>query len=142
MSGKWKNSIQREIVGTWKLVRAESRADESQKWSPDFGEPTSGYFFYDVNGYTSVQIMTNPPQPKYSTSSPSADEALQIFNNYISYYGTYTLDEDGKTVTCHVEGALDPNQVGTEQPRPCEIKGNRLIIGDQKTWIRVLERVA
>ena len=142
MSKVWSNSLQRRIVGTWRLIRAESRENENTPWTPDFGEPTSGYFFYDVNGFTSVQIMVNPPQPKYSGDYPGADEALAIFKNYINYYGTYTLDEDGRTVTCQVEGALDPNQVGTDQPRPCEIKGDRLIIGDQTTWIRVLERVS
>lgn len=143
MKKNWKNNIQRKIVGTWKLIKAESRNTEQDPWTPDFGQPLSGYFFYDVNGYNSVQIMSNPPQPTYDPNQgPSAGEALAIFNNYINYYGTYTLSEDGKTVTCHVEGAMDPNQVGTDQARPCEIKGNTLLIGDQKTYIRVLERVS
>ncbi len=29
----------------------------------------------------------------------------------------------------------------TDQPRPFILKGDTLIIGDQKTWKRVLERV-
>lgn len=142
MSEEWKNSLQRQIVGTWRLIEAKDRDSENDPWTHTFGEPLSGYFMYDANGYNSVQIMTNPPQPKYTTDYPTADEALNIFKNYINYYGTYTLDEDGRTVTCQVEGALDPNQVGTAQARPCEIKGNKLIIGDQITYIRVLERIS
>ncbi len=144
MSEGCKNSLQRRIVGTWKLIEARDLDTESGKWTPTFGKPgtLSGYFMYDVNGFTSVQIMTTPPQPKYKSDYPTAEEALEIFKNYINYYGTYTLSEDGRTITCHVEGALDPNQVGTDQPRPCEIKDNQLIIGDQTTYIRILERVS
>lgn len=81
--------MQRNIVGTWKLIRAESRNTEHDPWTPDFGLPLSGYFFYDVNGYNSVQIMSNPPQPTYDPDKgPGANEALVIFNNYINYYGT------------------------------------------------------
>jgi hypothetical protein len=43
--------------------------------------------------------------------SPTPDEALAIFNSYIAYYGSYTVDS--ANITVQVEGALDPSQVGT-----------------------------
>jgi hypothetical protein len=83
--------------------------------------------------------MTTPPQTIKTPDSPTPTEALAIFNGYIAYYGTYTIDL--KNITVNVEGALDPSQVGTQQARPYELIGDTLIIGDQVTYIRTLKRV-
>ena len=36
----------------------------------------------------------------------------------ISYFGTYEVDEAGKTLTYKIEGASFPNWNGTDQKRP------------------------
>ena len=71
--------------------------------------------------------------------SPTPAEALKIFNGYIAYYGTYTVDQTN--ITVQVEGAWDPSQVGSSQARPYQLKGDSLIIGDQVTYKRLLKRV-
>ncbi len=132
-------SLQRQLTGTWKLVSAEDKDPNTGKWKKyTFGNPPSGYFIYDATGHASVQIMTTPPVKIATPDSPTPDEALEIFNGYIAYYGTYTVDESN--ISVQVEGALDPTQVGSNQVRPYELKGDRLIIGDQKTYKRVLKR--
>lgn len=133
-------NLKAELVGTWRLISAEDFDSQTGKWVPyTFGNPPSGYFFYDATGHASIQIMTTPPQQIATPDSPTPDEALAIFNNYIAYYGTYTVDE--KNIYHQVEGAWDPSQVGTVQTRPYELSGDQLIIGDQVTYKRVLERV-
>ena len=132
--------FQAKIVGTWRLISAEDFDSQTGEWIPyTFGNPPCGYFFYDATGYVSVQIMTTPPQQIATPDSPTPDEALAIFNNYIAYFGTYTVD--AANIYQQVEGALDPSQVGTVQTRPYELSGDQLIIGDQVTYKRVLERV-
>jgi hypothetical protein len=129
-----------QIVGTWKLMSAEDRSSPDVPWVPyTFGNPPSGYFIYDATGYASIQIMTVPPQTIATPDSPTPAEALAIFNGYIAYYGTYTIDETN--ITVEVEGAWDPSQVGTAQPRPYQLVGDTLIIGDQITYKRTLQRV-
>ncbi len=131
---------QTNLVGTWRLISAEDFDAATGKWIPyTFGNPPSGYFFYDATGHASIQIMTTPPQQIATPDSPTPDEALAIFNGYIAYYGTYTVDENN--IYHQVEGAWDPSQVGSVQTRPYQLSGNQLIIGDQKTYKRVLERV-
>jgi hypothetical protein len=133
-------SLQAKLVGTWRLISAEDFDSQTGKWVPyTFGNPPSGYFFYDATGHASIQIMTTPPQQIATPDSPTPDEALAIFNNYIAYYGTYTVDE--KNIYHQLEGAWDPSQVGTVQTRPYELSGDQLVIGDQVTYKRVLERV-
>lgn len=133
-------SLQKQLAGTWRLISAEDKDPKTGKWIPyTFGNPPSGYFIYDATGHASIQIMTTPPQQIATPDSPTPTEALAIFNGYIAYYGTYTVDE--ANITVQVEGAWDPSQVGTSQARPYELTGNRLIIGDQVTYKRTLERV-
>lgn len=145
MSSKIKKpsqSLQKQLVGTWRLISAEDRASPSDPWIPyTFGNPPSGYFIYDATGHASIQIMTTPPQKvaEPEPDSPTPDEALAIFNGYIAYYGTYTVDP--VNITVQVEGAWDPRQVGSAQARPYELKGDSLIIGDQVTYQRLLYRV-
>lgn len=133
-------SLKKKLVGTWRLVSAEDFDPETGKWVPyTFGNPPSGYFVYDATGHASIQIMTTPPVKLAKPDTPTPQEALEVFNNYIAYYGTYTAD--AANISVEVEGAWDPSQVGTAQVRPYELKGDRLIIGDQKTYRRTLERV-
>ena len=133
-------SLQKQLVGTWRLISAEDRSSPTDPWIPyTFGNPPSGYFIYDATGHASIQIMTTPPQKIATPDSPTPDEALAIFNNYIAYYGTYTVDETN--ITVQVEGAWDPSQVGTPQARPYQLQGDTLIIGDQITYQRTLKRV-
>lgn len=133
-------SLQKQVVGTWKLISAEDRASSTDPWIPyTFGNPPSGYFIYDATGHASIQIMTTPPQKIATPDSPTPAEALAIFNGYIAYYGTYTVD--AKNITVQVEGAWDPSQVGSSQARPYQVKGDKLIIGDQVTYKRTLKRM-
>ena len=127
------------LVGTWKLVSADNFIDG--KWKPySFGNPPSGYFIYDSNGHVSVQIMFTPPVKLAKADAPTPAEALAIFNRYIAYYGTWSVE--GNILHQQVEGGLDPSQVGTDQPRPFELKdADTLIIGDQVTYRRTLKRV-
>jgi lipocalin-like protein len=130
---------QNGVIGTWNLISAEDKDPNTGKWKKyTFGNPPSGYFIYDATGHASIQIMTTPPVNIATPDSPTPDEALEIFNNYIAYYGTYTVDETN--ITVHVEGAWDPSQVGTDQVRPYQLRGDELIIGDQVTYKRVLKR--
>jgi hypothetical protein len=132
-------ALQKRLTGTGKLMSAEDKDPNTGKWKKyTFGNPPSGYFIYDDTGHASIQIMTTPPVKIATPDSPTPAEALEIFNGYIAYYGTYTVDS--ANITVQVEGAWDPSQVGTAQARPYELLGDRLIIGDQKTYKRVLKR--
>jgi hypothetical protein len=131
--------LRAQLVGTWRLMSAEDLVNG--QWVPyTFGNPPSGYFIYAASGYASVQIMTTPPVQIASPDNPTPDEALQIFNGFISYYGPWTIDDTYITVTA--EGDLDPSQVGKAQQRPYTLSGDTLTIGSEAAgYIRTLQRV-
>ena len=134
------------LIGTWRLVEFAD-LDKQGNWTYQFGEHPRGYFVYDPTGHVHIQIMKVPPLAPFPEQNwdegkaPTAEHALAAYNGYVAYFGTYTVDEARHVVTHHVEGSLSPDYTGTDQPRPYTLQGDRLEIGDGKTWRRVLERV-
>ena len=134
------------LIGTWRLIEF-SDLDNDGKWQHRFGERPLGYFVYDATGHVHIQIMKVPPLPRFPEAStvhgtpPSAEHALAAYAAYVAYFGTYTVDAKKHVVTHHVEGSLAPDFTATNQPRPFKLEGDRLEIGDGKTWRRVLERL-
>jgi hypothetical protein len=134
------------LIGTWRLVEFAD-LDKDGNWQHRFGEPPRGYFVYDTTGHVHIQIMKVPPLAAFPEANiaigrpPSAEQALAAYSAYVAYFGTYTVDATKGVVTHHVEGSLAPEFTNTDQPRPFKLEGDRLEIGDGKTWRRGLERV-
>ena len=64
-----------------------------------------------------------------------------LLDGYVAYWGTYTIDAAAGVVIHHVKSDIGNGYLGTDQRRPFRLEGDRLVIGDGKTWTRVLERV-
>ena len=134
------------LIGTWRLIELAD-LDKNGRWTHRYGEHPRGYFVYDATGHVHIQIMKVPPLAVFPEANlaegklPTAEHALAAYQGYVAYFGTYTVDAEKHVVTHHVEGSLSPDFTGTDQPRPFKLEGNRLEIGDGKTWRRVLERV-
>ncbi len=134
------------LVGTWRVLEFAD-LDKGGKWVYWFGEHPKGYFVYDATGHVHIQIMKVPPLTPFPEANsddgkpPTPEHALAAYNAYVAYFGTYTVDTEKHVVTHHVEGSLSPDYTDTDQPRPFKLDGDRLEIGDGKTWRRVLDRL-
>lgn len=134
------------LIGTWRVVEFSDLGKDG-RWVYRFGEHPKGYFVYDGTGHVHIQIMKVPPLASFPEANvgdgkpPTAEHALAAYNAYVAYFGTYTVDKEKHIVTHHVEGSLAPDFTDTDQPRPFRVTGDRLEIGDGKTWRRVLERM-
>ena len=141
------------LVGTWRLVSFEDVEDG--KIIRRFGERPMGLFVYTADGHVSIQI-SNPANPaciapgKKSGPGKKDDLALPACNpkqmralldGTVTYWGTYTVDLAAGIVTHNVLSDVSNGYAGTVQPRPFRLNGDRLVIGDGKTWTRILERV-
>lgn len=141
------------LVGTWRLVSFEDV--ENGKKIHEFGDKPLGLFIYTADGHVAIQIA-NPAKPNCvvpdkrsgpggtvaaSVPTCSPDQALALLNGYVAYWGTYTVDMAAGVVIHHVQSDISNGYTGTDQRRPFRLEGDRLVIGDGKTWTRVLERV-
>jgi Lipocalin-like domain len=141
------------LVGTWRLVSFENVV--SGETVRPFGDRPVGLFVYTPDGYVTIQIANpaNPvclaPTKKFGPGSkddlalPPCSEAQRqaLLNGYVAYWGTYTVDAAAGVVIHHVKSDIGNGYIGTDQRRPFRLEGDRLVIGDGKTWTRVLERV-
>ena len=129
------------LIGTWRLVSYQDW-DASGKLSLPYGEHPRGYFVFDATGHVAINVMRMPPLPPFASKDENVatpEEKQAAYDAYAAYFGTYSV-ETGRFVT-HVEGSLYPSYTDTDQPRPFVLSGDTLILGDEKTWKRVLKRV-
>ncbi len=141
------------LVGTWRLVSFEDF--ENGQLIHRYGAKPLGLFVYTADGHVAIQIAnpanpvcvapgkkggpTRTDDPRVPACSPEQLQAL--LNGYIAYWGTYTVDAAAGVVIHHVKSDISNGYAGTDQRRPFRLEGDRLVIGDGKTWTRVLERV-
>lgn len=131
---------EKSLIGTWRLVEYTNVRDG--KVVRAFGDKPLGIFIYTASGYVSIHILHNPlPQRFDDLNLPSTQQDLLDVRSYTGYFGTYEVDVKRSVVTHHVEGGTLLGYIGTAQERPFRLEDNRLIIGDDKIWRRVLERV-
>jgi hypothetical protein len=116
-------SIGNQIVGTWKLVTIVVHHPDGTDTPDQLGPNPIGYIMYDRTGHMAVQFM-RPNRPK---DAPTP--------GYTAYFGTYTVDEQEKSVTHHIEGSLNPAGVGGNPKRSVIINGDdfRLVVNDVLT---------
>ena len=147
------------IVGCWQMVEAYDINDPGKPGkSYPWGNPPLGYWVYDSAGNNSVQISINPPlslinlaadtTPPWWTLEPTLQQAMvDSFNNYMAYFGTYTVEyndasQTSGTVTNNVVTDVLRAYTGTAQPRQFTLNGDELVIGVPGQYIRRFKRVA
>jgi hypothetical protein len=128
------------LTGTWRLVEYSNVRDG--KVVRAFGDKPLGIFIYAASGYVSIHLLHNPlPQRFDDLNLPSAQQDVLEVRSYTGYFGTYEVDLKRSVVTHRVQGGTLLGYIGTAQERPFRLEGDKLIIGDGKSWSRVLERV-
>lgn len=127
--------VERQLVGTWKLMTWEDRPSPDKPWTHMYGEHPFGLFIYTADGHVAIQVMRNGPPDPTLVQRPGLNDTFH------AYYGTFTVDEAKHIVVHHVEASESASMVNTDQPREFELKGDQLILGDQKVRRRVLVRL-
>jgi hypothetical protein len=105
-------------VGSWNFVVAEVVAPDGKKSFP-FGETPTGILIFTAGGQF-AQIHVAGDVPKIASNNRltgTPEEYATIMRRSISVFGTYSVNEEKKTVTYHIVSSTYPNFAGEAQER-------------------------
>jgi len=118
-----------QLVGTWKLVSIEDTSqDGTVHPSTQFGPHPHGFLMYEADGHMCATIVNGDRPAWKDTHKPTDAEKIAYYDTLIAYCGTFRLDSATSTVTHYPEIAWLPSYVGSAQPRPFRLEGDKLII--------------
>jgi len=116
--GAQQKSLRDQLVGAWNFVVAEVVAPDGNKSFP-FGETPSGILIFTAGGQF-AQIHTAGDLPKIASNNRltgTPEEYAMIMRRSISLFGTYSVNEEKKTVTFNIVSSTYPNFAGEAQER-------------------------
>jgi lipocalin-like protein len=117
--------VKDKLLGAWRLAWVEEQQPDGQmKRYSD----RRGTIVYTPDGHMSVQIML--PERE---SVPGDNPVKYDQSGYEAYYGTYKVDEQSRTVTHHVEGALVRALVGKDLSRVYRFADGQLILRSSRS---------
>jgi hypothetical protein len=117
-AGAQQKSLRDQLVGSWNFVVAEVVAPDGKKSFP-FGETPSGILIFTAGGQF-AQIHVAGDLPKIASNNRltgTPEEYATIMRRTISLFGTYSVNEEKKTVTFNIVASTYPNFAGEAQER-------------------------
>jgi hypothetical protein len=111
-------SLKEQLVGIWTLVSNDNIAPDGAK-RQIFGANPTGILIYEANGRY-AQIFLRPGRPKFKANNRlrgTPEEIKAAYEGALVHFGTWSVSEEDKTIVLHTEGALYPNQEGTQGGR-------------------------
>jgi hypothetical protein len=111
-------SLREQLVGTWSFVIAEITTADGKKQLP-FGDKPKGMLVFTADGHFS-QVHVASGLPRIASNNRLAgtpEENKAILAGSLALFGTYTVDEDKRTLTFQIEASTFPNLEGVSQTR-------------------------
>ncbi len=122
-------SLKDQLVGAWTLVSNDTIAADGTK-QQTFGANPTGILIFDAGGrYASVTGV--PDRPKFKAtgnlrSAGTAEEFAAAARGFGANFGTWSVDEAGKTLIRRFEIALIPNNDKQETKASVSLTGDEL----------------
>jgi hypothetical protein len=138
-----------QIVGTWNFVIAEVTAPDGKKSFP-FGETPKGILIFTADGrFAQIHVAGDVPRiASNNRLTGTPEEYAEIMRRSLSVFGTWTVDEAGKTVTYNIVSASFPNWEGQGQTRAIDrltsdefVNTNRSLAGGRGSASNFYRRV-
>jgi hypothetical protein len=84
-----------------------------------FGANPKGINVFDANGRFFVMIASadNSQIAARDSAKANSEEIGGLIAESIAYYGTYTVNDEVKVISLHLDASTFPNQIGTDQKR-------------------------
>ncbi len=107
----------KSVAGTYSVVSI-----------PAYGENARGMLVLGADGRYSL-IAGRTTLPKFAANSRvkgTADENKAVIDGSIAHFGTYTVDDGGKSITFNIKMSTFPNWDGTSAKRALKVSGDQL----------------
>jgi hypothetical protein len=104
-----------ELVGTWRLVRAQAWDGDGKPMAPPYDGQGLGRIVITADGRMAVMMIDGRKE------IPAGGK-----REYGGYSGTFTYD--GKQLVTHVDTAPDPSRIGSDQPRGVRFENGLMIL--------------
>jgi hypothetical protein len=137
-SGRASAAAEREkFIGVWTLVSGASTDEVTGEVRYPWGKSPVGRLVYDEAGRVFAQLMNPGRRPVGGISNQgaaaaiagaSAEDMREMLTGFNSYFGTFDIDEPSRTVIHHLQSALIPSWVGSDQRRKYEFSGRDQLI--------------
>lgn len=121
------NSLHQKLQGAWRLTDYVAESQNGSVFYP-LGPDASGYIMYTNDAHMSATLM-RPNRIKFESTDMmggTPDEHAGAAAGYLSYAGTFVVDEANEVVTHHIKTALVPNWIDNEFKRKVILTGNKL----------------
>ena len=127
----------KKFIGVWKLVSGVAKHEVTGAVRYPWGKNPVGRLSYDEAGRVYAQLM-NPDRRSVggaanrgsasAIESVSTEDMREMLTGFNAYFGTFDIDEPSKTVIHHLQSALIPSWVGSDQRRQYEFSGRDELI--------------
>lgn len=116
-----------QLLGTWQLVSVEGIITGQAQPELPYGPHPAGFIMYQPDGHMCAELTNGDTQSKNLTHATDAEKVAH-YQSFIAYCGTYKLDAAASTLYHYPTVAWSPSYVGSTQPRPFRLEGDKLII--------------
>jgi Lipocalin-like domain len=123
-------SLREQLVGAWELVSCDRTTANAVK-QPYCANPT-GILILDASGRY-AHIIAAGGRPKLTAVNrvdTPADQYKAAAQGFVANFGTWSVNEAGRTITRHYEAALLPNYEGRDVKNSVNIAGDELRLVD------------
>jgi hypothetical protein len=108
--------LQDRLVGTWVLDTIQAVTWDEDDRNP-FGPAPRGRMILDRSGHVTV-VIVGAERARFLAGdrlTGTAAENQSVVQSTQAFFGTYSVNENDRTVVFHVERSLFPNWDGTDQ---------------------------
>lgn len=117
-----------QLLGTWQLVSVEGTITGQAKPALPYGPHPLGFLMYQSDGHMCAELTNGNPPPWKDPAQATDAQKVAYYESFIAYCGSFRLDAKNSTVYHYPTVAWSPSYVGSTQPRPFRLEGDKLII--------------
>lgn len=118
-----------KFIGEWTLISMTNEKSDGTITYPN-SQNVKGLLSYSEKNTMSAQLGSLDRNKFVSNDFRfgTNEEIITAFNGYISYFGTYEINEEKQYIIHHIEMSLFPNWIGTKVKRFFEFIDDSLIL--------------